>query len=122
MASPQRLTRTADLELVRREGKRVRTSLLEVRGLASLLHHHRIGIIVPRFKHSAVERNRLKRRLRELARRDWVGALEAVAPHDLVVRAAPAAYGADFDRLATDMQRLREKFVREVGSTGPVAA
>lgn len=122
MASPQRLTRTADLELVRREGKRVRTSLLEVRALASLLHHHRIGIIVPRFKHSAVERNRLKRRLRELARRDWMGALHTVAPHDLVVRAAPAAYSADFDRLATDMQRLREKLVREVGSTGPVAA
>jgi ribonuclease P protein component len=122
VASPQRLTRTADLELVRREGKRVRTSLLEVRGLASLLHHHRIGIIVPRFKHSAVERNQLKRRLRELARRDWMGALQAVAPHDLVVRAAPAAYSADFDRLASDMQRLRDKFVREVGSTGPVAA
>ena len=122
MASPQRLTRTADLELVRREGKRVRTSLLEVRVLASLLHHHRIGIIVPRFKHSAVERNRLKRRLRELARRDWMDALHGVAPHDLVVRAAPAAYNADFNRLVTDMQRLREKFVREVGSTGPVAA
>lgn len=116
MASPQRLTRTADLELVRREGKRVRTSLLEVRVLASLLHHHRIGIIVPRFKHSAVERNRLKRRLRELARRDWIGALQGVAPHDLVVRAAPAAYSADFDRLADDMHRLRDKIVREMGT------
>jgi len=116
VASPQRLTRTADLELVRREGKRVRTSLLEVRVLASLLHHHRIGIIVPRFKHSAVERNRLKRRLRELARREWVGPLQSVAPHDLVVRAAPAAYSADFDRLAEEMHRLRDKIVRDVGT------
>lgn len=116
MASPPRLTRTADLELVRREGKRVRTSLLEVRALASLLHHHRIGIIVPRFKHSAVERNRLKRRLRELARREWVGPLEAVAPHDLVIRATPAAYGAPFDRLAEDMTRLRDKIVQQVGA------
>jgi ribonuclease P protein component len=65
--SPKRLTRAADLLMVRREGKRVRTPLLEVRVLASLLHHHRIGIIVPRFKHSAVERPRLKRRVRGLA-------------------------------------------------------
>ena len=90
--------------------------------LASLLHHHRIGIIVPRFKHSAVERNRLKRRLRELARRDWTGALHTAAPHDLVVRAAPAAYSVDFDRLADDMQRLREKIVRDIGGTGTAAA
>jgi ribonuclease P protein component len=89
--------------------------LLEVRGLASLLPHHRIGIIVPRFKHSAVDRNRLKRRLRELTRREWMGPLAVVPPHDFVVRAAPAAYGADFARLADDMTRLRDKIVRDVG-------
>ena len=119
MPSPKRLTRAADLLMVRREGKRVRTALLEVRVLASLLHHHRIGIIVPRFKHSAVDRNRLKRRLRELARREWMAPFAAVPPHDIVVRAAPAAYGADFARLADDMHRLRDKIVREVG---PAAA
>ncbi|MBX3174147.1 MAG: ribonuclease P protein component [Gemmatimonadaceae bacterium] len=106
MASPQRLTRTADLELVRREGKRVRTALLEVRVLASLLRAHRIGIIVPRHKQSAVARNRLKRRLRELARREWSSALQPLPPHDVVLRAAPAAYAADFTRLAREMQKL----------------
>jgi ribonuclease P protein component len=106
VASPARLTRTADLELVRREGKRVRTALLEVRVLASLLHHSRLGIIVPRFRHSAVERNRLKRRLRELARREWHVALASGAPRDVVLRAGPTAYAADFDQLAVEMQRL----------------
>lgn len=106
MASPQRLTRTADLELVRREGKRVRTALLEVRVLASLLRTHRIGIIVPRYKHTAVARNRLKRRLRELARLEWPPLLAPLAPRDLVVRASPAAYDADLARLRHEMQRL----------------
>jgi ribonuclease P protein component len=106
VASPKRLTRTADLELVRRKGKRVRTALLEVRYLASLLHHHRVGIIVPRYKHSAVARNRLKRRLRELTRTTWPALLIGHAPLDLVVRAAPAAYAAAFEQLAADLARL----------------
>lgn len=114
MASPQRLTRTADLELVRREGKRVRTSLLEVRALASLLRHHRIGIIVPRHSHSAVDRNRLKRRLRELTRSRWTAHLASLVPHDVVVRASSAAYGADFARLAQDVDRLGARVAQEL--------
>jgi ribonuclease P protein component len=113
VASPQRLTRTADLELVRREGKRVRTALLEVRYLASLLHHHRVGIIVPRYKHSAVARNRLKRRLRELTRTTWPTLLAGRASMDLVVRATPSAYTAAFDQLASDIARLGARLVRE---------
>lgn len=113
MASPERLTRTADLELVRREGKRIRTASLKVRYLASLLHAHRIGIIVPRFRQTAVARNRLKRRLRELARREWPALLAAVAPLDLVVRAAPSAYAGDFARLATEMRSLGSRVARE---------
>lgn len=113
MASPTRLTRTADLTAVRREGKRVRTALLEVRYLASLLHQHRIGVIVPRFKHSAVDRNRLKRRLRELTRTQWAQPLTAVRPLDVVLRASPAAYAADFARLAREVQRLGERVAQE---------
>lgn len=113
MASPKRLTRTADLELVRREGKRIRTASLEVRYLASLLHAHRIGIIVPRFRQTAVARNRLKRRLRELTRREWPALLADRAPLDLVLRAAPAAYAADFARLATEVRSLGLRVARE---------
>lgn len=113
MASPKRLTRTADLELVRREGKRIRTASLEVRYLASLLHAHRIGIIVPRFRQTAVARNRLKRRLRELARREWPATLAHCTPLDVVVRAAPSAYTADFARLASEMRSLGSRVARE---------
>ncbi|MBX3134420.1 MAG: ribonuclease P protein component [Gemmatimonadaceae bacterium] len=117
MASPQRLTRTADLLLVRREGKRVRTGLLEVRVLASLLSvqegspraAHRIGIVVPRHRHSAVDRNRLKRRLRELTRAQWPALLAGRAPLDVALYALPAAYAADFTQLRDDVLRLGQR-------------
>ena len=102
MASPDRLTRTADLTLVRREGKRVRTPLLEVRVLASLLHgapHHRIGLVVPKHRHTVVDRNRLKRRLRELTRAHWMAEDLGAPARDVVLYALPAAYAAPFEAL-----------------------
>ena len=106
MASPQWLTRAADFETVRREGKRIRTGALEVRTLASLRREGRIGIIVPRYKHTAVDRNRLKRRLREILRREWRTPLAAEDPRDIVVRATPAAYRADFVALRAELVQL----------------
>jgi len=60
---------------------------------------------VPRYKHTAVARNRLKRRLRELARLRLLPALADLPPADVVVRVWPSAYAADFDALAADMGR-----------------
>lgn len=98
-----RLTHARDLERVRREGKRVlRTSTVDVRALASLLGAARVGIVVPRYRHTAVARNRVKRRLRELVRRELLAALP---PADLVIRALPPAYDAAFDRLRRDLLR-----------------
>ena len=55
--------------------------------------HPRMGLIVPKFQSSAVARNRLRRRLREIWRRE-------IQPHqpacDLVIRARREAYGAAF--------------------------
>src|SRR5690606_23845185 len=45
-----RLTRDAELQAVRREGKRIRTGVLEVRVLASPLRHARVGLIVPKYR------------------------------------------------------------------------
>jgi ribonuclease P protein component len=61
-----------------------------------------VGFIVPKHKQTSVERNRLKRRLREIARRQ---VLPALPPLDLVVRARPEAYGASFDALAAELSR-----------------
>jgi ribonuclease P protein component len=58
--------------------------------------HPRMGLIVPKFQASAVARNRLRRRLKEL----WRLELQAHQPAwDLVIRARREAYGASFDQL-----------------------
>lgn len=98
--------------MVRQEGKRFRTESLEVRYLASLLPHPRIGIIVPRHKQTAVARNRVKRRLRELARASLWPALVDHRPLDVVVRASPVAYGAGFARLTDEMSRIAGRLAR----------
>jgi ribonuclease P protein component len=92
---------------MRRDGTRVagRLSDLDVRAAPSGRPHPRVGIIVPRYKHSAVDRNRLKRRLRELIRTQL---LPVLPPIDVVVRAFPSAYNAGFDGLAEQIGRVRE--------------
>ena len=61
---------------------------------------------MPRHKHSAVDRNRLKRRLRELARTRLLPALDGLgAGGDLVIRVRPEAYGASFEGLARQLER-----------------
>ena len=96
----RRLTKETDLEAVRRTGKRMQTEHLEARALASLLLHPRIGIIVPKYRYNTVKRNRVRRRLRELAR---VRVLPQLGKTDLLVRAKPLAYAATFEQLASDV-------------------
>ena len=84
------------------QGKRVRTAALEVRYLASPLLHARIGVIVPRYGHTAVDRNKVKRRLRDLARTELLPSLSAL---DVVIRAAPSAYAASYDTLRTAVKK-----------------
>ena len=62
----------------------------------------RIGLIVPLHKNSAVARNRLKRRLRELAR---TCLLPSDLPADIVLRVRPEAYDASFEALTADIAR-----------------
>jgi ribonuclease P protein component len=69
----------------------------------------RVGLIVPRFRQSAVKRNQLKRRLRELSRTRLL--ITGVAA-DVVIRIRPDAYTATFESLALDMDRAIEQLVR----------
>jgi ribonuclease P protein component len=88
---------------------------VEIRFVASLLHQRnsRVGIIVPRYKHTAVARNRLKRRLREIARQHVLPAL-ATTPVDVVIRAHPTAYALPFEALAADVVRAATRVVSQV--------
>lgn len=64
-----------------------------------------MGLIVPRFQSSAVARNRLRRRLKEIWRRDIQDRQPA---WDVLVRAKPAAYHASFGRLKDELLAWRD--------------
>ena len=85
---------------------------LDVRVLASPLALSRIGIVVPLHQHSAVDRNRLKRRLRELARLELLPALRGNAAIDIAIRARREAYSSTMDALRTDIDAIRARVTR----------
>jgi ribonuclease P protein component len=60
----------------------------------------RVAIVVPKFGFTAVRRNKLKRRLRELTR---TAMLAQPASCDLLLRARREAYGATFDGLRDEI-------------------
>ena len=65
----------------------------------------RMGLIVPKHQSSAVARNRLRRQLREVWRRD----IQPQQPAwDLVIRARREAYAAGFDALRAQLLAWRE--------------
>lgn len=68
--------------------------------MASPLSHPRVGLVVPKRGRTAVDRNRVKRRLRELVRLHVLPELSGV---DLVIRVRDEAYDAAFADLHRDL-------------------
>jgi ribonuclease P protein component len=95
-----RLTHGSELTACWEEGRRWRTPHLELAWRPNHARQPRVGLIVPRFQFTAVARNRLRRRLREVVRRDTLAQLPAV---DLVVRAKRSAYAARFRELRAEL-------------------
>lgn len=59
-----------------------------------------MAIVVPRHGRTAVARNRVRRRLSDIARTSWLPALNARGIElDLIFRAKPAAYETSYERL-----------------------
>lgn len=85
-----------------RSGQRIRARLLDVKRLDSTVGHVRVALVVPKFGFTAVRRNQLKRRLRELAR---LLVLPRPASCDVVFRARREAYSASFELLRDDVDR-----------------
>ena len=94
------------MQSVLRTGKRIRTEHLDLRIGASLLHHPRVGFIVPKHGRSIVERNQLKRRLREIVR---LNILKWIPSVDMIVRARPEAYSASFASLERELVIGRDR-------------
>ncbi|NOT08531.1 MAG: ribonuclease P protein component [Gemmatimonadales bacterium] len=69
-----------------------------------------MGLIVPKFQSTAVARNRLRRRLRELWRRELLAG-GTVREWDVVIRARREAYTASFAALRNDLLAWRAALV-----------
>jgi ribonuclease P protein component len=65
--------------------------------------------VVPKHQHSAVDRNRLKRRLRELSRTELLPSIASAASVDVVIRARREAYDAGFGALGTDLRTVADR-------------
>jgi len=100
-----------------RSGAKVRAKLLDLRRLDNSAEVARVAVIVAKFGHTAVERNKLKRRLRELVR---MRMLPVISPMDLLVRARREAYSATFEMLTDDVndaaQRLSANAQKRAGA------
>ena len=98
---------------MKRAGRRLRTEHLEVRTVASLLSHVRLAVIVGKHRHTVVERNRLRRRLRELARRRLIPFHSEL---DVVIRSLPTAYDATFSALTNEIDEIGRRLGEQTES------
>lgn len=100
----RRISSGREIRAVFGRGKRSRTNHLDVLVAASPVDFSRVGWVVPLHGHGTVERNRLKRRLRELARLELLPRLDGADERvDVLVRARREAYGAGYDQLRDEV-------------------
>ena len=66
---------------------------------------------MPRYAQSAVDRNRVKRRLREIVR---LTLLPTLPPLDVVIRSFPGAYRKTQAELATELAAAVPKLLRQL--------
>ena len=93
-----------EIREILRRGSRKKTSHLDVFFLSSKEEHSRVGFIVPKHNRRAVDRNRVKRRLREIARREILPRfMEAGVRLDLLIRARRDAYETSYRQLQIEL-------------------
>jgi len=95
-----------ELKSVRGRSKKLKTRHLSAYIAASALPYGRVSVVVGKHGHTIVERNRLRRRLRELVR---VNLLPACTGTDIVLHALPEAYDLDFGTLDREVHALAGK-------------
>ena len=113
-----RLTRSPEFERVYRQGAACKGRLFSVHAFPNEFGTPRLGLSVSRKVGSAVTRNTVRRRLREV----FHSALsEMPSSWDLVVSARPEAAEAGFDEMKEEFGRALRKLCEggKVGESGP---
>ena len=104
-----RILKARDIRSLLRDGSRKKTPSLDVFFLPSTGSRNRWGLIVPKHRHSIVERNRVKRRLREIGRTRVLPRLREMGMTlDVLVRARREAYLVGFRTLKNELQSVTE--------------
>ena len=83
----------------------MRRTHLDIFWAANEAGYPRFGLVVSKSRETGVARNRLRRRLKEVWRRDLQAELP---PWDVVVRTRREAYSASFELLRADLLTLRQ--------------
>ena len=105
-----RIRHSSEIRALFMRGKRRRTAHLDVFLAASPASRPRVGIVVGKHGHGSVERNKLKRRLRELARTRVLPPLwHAQLQVDVLLRARREAYQASFLELGQEVDGVVEE-------------
>ena len=94
-----------------KEGKRLSTEHLSARVASSLLPYCRVAVVVGKRGHSAVERNKLRRRLRELIR---VHLIPYFSGLDVVLYASSSAYEVGFVQLTAETISIKTRLTSVV--------
>lgn len=105
-----RITRSREIRDLFRRGRRKKTSHLDVFFLSSPERGPRLGLVVPKHRRRVVDRNRLKRRLREIGRREILPRMrmESLAL-DLLIRTRPEAYETGYQQLRRELVEVIEE-------------
>jgi len=105
-----RITRPREIRTLLGRGRRKKTSCLDVFFLSSEEPGPRVGFVVPKHRRTVVDRNRVKRRLRELARRELLPRLsEEGLCLDVLIRARREAYQASYRQLRRELLEVTEE-------------
>ena len=108
------LRRRADFEALGRGGRATATPLLVLRWMRTDRPETRVGMSTPRTLGGAVQRNRVRRRLRELVR----ARLERIGPGvDLLLIARPAAGEASHAELGAAVDALLDRALERHNAT-----
>ncbi len=105
-----RITRARVIRAALRSRRKRKTSHLDVFFLSSGRADSRVGVIVPKHGRRIVDRNKVKRRLREVVRKEVLPLLrEAEVVVDVLVRARREAYRASYQQLRRELIEVCEE-------------
>lgn len=105
LAKSHRLAKQNDFRKVFARGKKIASQFFVVYFLKTDLKNPRVAVIVSnKISKQAVVRNKLKRRMREIVKKN----LKKLA-HDIIVSAKPAALNQKYLKLSEDLASSLEK-------------